>query len=415
MCTSLGCCPRILHMAAHASTATATEIGKRPGGAFEHLFEDTCDVDAAGNCAICELTPKILKIEESHGLALVTTSGARTVTDTPTSITPVAASTVVPPLPLSGVGQSISATIPFEVAPPPAVLRQGLDFDMMLNFQRVLETQAQMQQQQMAAMAQLFDAVSRMAATAPQQPAQPAGTQPAASSGPVNCTISEAELEHHIRSAPVISATTLSPELLKHLQKVTNNFEKTLLKRFKTEGFIDDVEHDVAAMGGDPCHYPAGTRPFRSPEDAFELDQPLDAAVGQETRVVITIPMGLSRRDAMQKVHHACALALKQFALEAAKARLVSLQPMCTRMAYFKSCNNFSQDNMDSLGLENGKIILPNQRLAVERAEDLYTKLVDKLRTKRVKEKKIADDVKEKRKKMSKTCSKQNQSKSLKS
>ena len=82
----------------------------------------------------------------------------------------------------------------------------------MLNFQRVLETQAQMQQQQMAAMAQLFDAVSRMAATAPQQPAQPAGTQPAASSGPVNCTISEAELEHHIRSAPVISATTLSPE-----------------------------------------------------------------------------------------------------------------------------------------------------------------------------------------------------------
>ena len=149
-------------------------------------------------------------------------------------------------------------------------------------------------------------------------------------------------------------------------------------------------------MGGDPCHYPAGTRPFRSPEDAFELDQPLDAAVGQETRVVITIPMGLSRRDAMQKVHHACALALKQFALEAAKARLVSLQPMCTRMAYFKSCNNFSQDNMDSLGLENGKIILPNQRLAVERAEDLYTKLVDKLRTKRVKEKKIADDAKEK-------------------
>ena len=70
---------------------------------------------------------------------------------------------------------------------------------------------------------------------------------------------------------------------------------------------------------------------------------------------------------------------------------------------------------MDSLGLEDGKRILPNQRLAVERAEDLYTKLVDKLRTKRVKEKKIADDVKEKRKKMSKTCSKQNQSKSLKS
>ena len=39
-------------MAAHASTAIAAEISKRPGGSFEHLFEDTCDVDAAGNCAI---------------------------------------------------------------------------------------------------------------------------------------------------------------------------------------------------------------------------------------------------------------------------------------------------------------------------------------------------------------------------
>ena len=71
----------------------------------------------------------------------------------------------------------------------------------------------------MAAMAQLVDAVSRMAATAPQQPAQPAGAHPAASSVPANCTVSEAELEQHIRSAPVMSATTHSPELLKHLQK----------------------------------------------------------------------------------------------------------------------------------------------------------------------------------------------------
>ena len=49
---------------------------------------------------------------------------------------------------------------------------------------------------------------------------------------------------------------------------------------------------------------------------------------------------------------------------------------------------------MDSLGLEDGKRILPNQRLAVEKAEDLYTKLVSQLRTKRVKEKKAADEAK---------------------
>ena len=68
-------------------------------------------------------------------------------------------------------------------------------------------------------------------------------------------------------------------------------------------------------------------------------------------------------------------------------------------MAYFKSCNQFAQDDMDSLGLEDGKRILPNQRLAVEKAEDLYTKLVSKLRTKRVKEKKAANEAKEKKRK----------------
>jgi len=42
---------------------------------------------------------------------------------------------------------------------------------------------------------------------------------------------------------------------------------------------------------------------------------------------------------------------------------------------------------------------LPNQRLAVEKAEDLYTKLVSKLRTKRVKEKKAANEATEKKRK----------------
>ncbi len=76
-------------------------------------FEDTCDVDAVGDEAIRELTPKRLKTYESRSLALVTQSDVRTVMDVPTSVTTVAATTVVPPLPLSGVAQSLSATIPF--------------------------------------------------------------------------------------------------------------------------------------------------------------------------------------------------------------------------------------------------------------------------------------------------------------
>jgi hypothetical protein len=217
-------------MAAHASTATAAEIAKRPSGSgFEHLFEDTCDVDAVGDEAVRELTPKRLKTDESRSLALVTQSEVRTVIDVPTSVTTAAASTVAPPLPLSGVAHSLSATIPFEVLPPPVAIQQGLDADMMLNFQRVLANQAHMQQQQMAVMVQLFEAVSRMTTNVPQIPVQTVGVGPSATlSGTTHCTVSDAELELHIRSAPVVSATTLSNECLKHLLKVTNTFEKTL-------------------------------------------------------------------------------------------------------------------------------------------------------------------------------------------
>ena len=90
-----------------------------------------------------------------------------------------------------------------------------------------------------------------MAAHVPQKPAQPAGVPPAASSGATNCTVSDAEPEQQIRSAPVVSATTLSPELLKYLQKVTNKIKNILLNKIKTYGLIDDVEQDVAAMVDD--------------------------------------------------------------------------------------------------------------------------------------------------------------------
>ena len=83
-------------------------------------------------------------------------------------------------------------------------IQQGLDADMMLNFQRVLANQAHMQQQQMAVMVQLFEAVSRMTTNVPQIPVQTVG---------------------------VVSTTTLSNECLKHLLKVTNTFEKTLHKK----------------------------------------------------------------------------------------------------------------------------------------------------------------------------------------
>jgi hypothetical protein len=66
VCIFLDCCPRIIHTAAHASTATAAEIAKCPSvSGFEHLFQDTCDVDVVGDGAVREPTPKRLQIEES--------------------------------------------------------------------------------------------------------------------------------------------------------------------------------------------------------------------------------------------------------------------------------------------------------------------------------------------------------------
>jgi hypothetical protein len=54
--------------------------------------------------------------------------------------------------------------------------------------------------------------------------------------------------------------------------------------------------------------YPSGVRPFKSPEERGDLDEPWSESVQAELAFNVRVPMGSSRREAMQLVHHAASL-----------------------------------------------------------------------------------------------------------
>lgn len=306
---------------------------------------------------------------------------------------------------------------PAGIMPPP-----GLDTDVVMVMHRMLAMQAEMQQQHMAAMNQLTTSVHALVQqqshhaveqqqqllhqqqqlSAQQVVASAVAATPkhdaSAPSGPSDARIEEAELVEIITHAPVVTDNKIDKDVLKHLQKVTNAFEKTIMKFHKTKKFVENVSADIEVMSSDSSRYPTGTRAFKSPEDASELDQNLDAAIDKDWTFSVVIKKGTARRGAMQQIHHAAALTFKHISLEAAKIHLTSLESQVTRAAFFKAAHDFKRDDVEGLGLQDGKTVLPNARLALEKAEELYTKVITKIREKRAKEAKQKEDAEQKKK-----------------
>ena len=51
--------------------------------------------------------------------------------------------------------------------------------------------------------------------------------------------------------------------------------------------------------------YPSGVRPFKSLEERGDLDEPWSESVQAELAFNVRVPLGSSRREAIQLVHHA--------------------------------------------------------------------------------------------------------------
>eukprot|EP00974_Lingulodinium_polyedra_P026282 2535888-Lingulodinium_polyedra.AAC.2 len=121
-------------------------------------------------------------------------------------------------------------------------------------------------------------------------------------------------------------------------------------------------------------------RAWKSPSECVELDDVLEESKKESTSVSIVLPKGCSMRDAMKKIHHDAMLYIKQIQLVATQKHIAVLKPRVTRQAFVDSCNAYQRDESEKLGLEDGVVVAPNKKLAMQYAMDVYTRTITRVR-----------------------------------
>jgi len=175
----------------------------------------------------------------------------------------------------------------------------------------------------------------------------------------------------------------LPDEFEKYIVKSVGAFEKQVLKFVRSKDMITLEEEQFLTMqdhsGG--LRYPSGVRPFKSQEERGDLDEPWSESLQAELVFNVRVPMGSSRREAMQLVHHAASLFHKKVDLEGRKEHVESLRSAVTRRAFIETCTAWTPNPVSTLDLDEPL----RQRqcvddLAVHRIETAYAKIVDIVR-----------------------------------
>ena len=94
----------------------------------------------------------------------------------------------------------------------------------------------------------------------------------------------------------------------------------------------------------------------------------------------------------MALIRHASAVIFREINCEAVRDHVQHLQPLVTRDAYFQSLKEYAPVIPDSLDLEEPPRPPFNLRKAMEMSEKLYAKIVDRIRTKKQKEKDLKEE-----------------------
>ena len=127
----------------------------------------------------------------------------------------------------------------------------------------------------------------------------------------------------------------------------------------------------------------------KSPLENIELDKPLVRSMVSEVEFNVVLKQGISRRDAMALIHHSSAVIFREVNHEAVKYHYQSLQPLVTRDAYFNALKGYVPTIPDSLDLEEPPRPAIPLRKAMEVAERLYAKIVDRIRAQKAERKRL--------------------------
>ena len=113
----------------------------------------------------------------------------------------------------------------------------------------------------------------------------------------------------------------LPVDFAKFIVKSVGAFEKQVMKFVQSKDMASAAHDQTLIMhdSSEGLRYPFGGRPFKSPEERGDLGEAWSESLQAEVVFNVRVPLGSTRRAAIQAVHHATSVFLKKVDLEGRK------------------------------------------------------------------------------------------------
>lgn len=149
---------------------------------------------------------------------------------------------------------------------------------------------------------------------------------------------------------------------------------------------VQGLQRNVDDMRNKPLHYPAGTRPFKSPEDQIEIDELLGCCRNDDFTFSVVISKDTTRREAMHNPHHSLAVFTKQVYLEAAEEAQVHMKANVKKQEWHNCVEAMRADtvkytDISDVGLENPMRKSLDRGQFLAKSESLSTRVIDQVWT----------------------------------
>ena len=203
---------------------------------------------------------------------------------------------------------------------------------------------------------------------------------------------------------PIIASSSptlgkLTSDETKSIMASTKGFEAKVRKLLKCNAKVDKGKSDLQIFAQDTTgtRYPAGVRPFRSAAEMVELDSTLSQCKERDWVFMVTIPVGTSRRTALQKLHREHAMFVRSTDVEALEEQQSTLRGVASLAHFREKCTTALREARAERDNNTARLDFPVRTetaecVLTERIESEYRNLFDRMNKELRAEKKRADD-----------------------
>ena len=171
------------------------------------------------------------------------------------------------------------------------------------------------------------------------RPAAPVGTEGAHRAGSGGAALTPPV------QTPIIASTSpplnkLTSDETKSIMASTKGFEASVRKLLKCNAKVDKGKADLQLFAQDTTctRYPAGIRSFKSAAEMVELDSTLSQCKERDWVFMVTIPVGTTRRSALQKLHREHATFVRSTDVEALEEQQSTLRGLASLAHFREKC-----------------------------------------------------------------------------